>query len=150
MQETQEPAGRSGLPFQNTCMEMVQEFTGLQLLCIGIQLASYLKGQLCLLMLVSRCAEKRALTSAEGYLNRYRNGWATSAAAVKAWVDEMVRRRGKPLGGQAPVPLNEMPVPVPISRFLWPFVSFLPPPVQNAKPPFCSSHKTGPPPDSTR
>ena len=75
---------------------------------------------------VSCCAEKRALTSAEGYLNRYRNGWATSAAATKAWVDEMVRRRGKPLGGQAPIPLNEMPVAVPISRFLWPFVSHHP------------------------
>ncbi len=68
-------------------------------------------------------ADKRLLTSAEGYLNRYRNGWAASAAAVKAWVDEAVRRRGKPVGGQAPVPLNELPVPVPISRFLWPFVS---------------------------
>ena len=67
-------------------------------------------------------ADKRLLTSAEGYLNRYRNGWAASAAAVKAWVDEAVRRRGKPVGGQAPVPLNELPVPVPISRFLWPFV----------------------------
>ena len=68
-------------------------------------------------------ADKRLLTSAEGYLNRYRNGWAASAAAVKSWVDEAVRRRGKPVGGQAPVPLNELPVPVPISRLLWPFVS---------------------------
>ena len=68
-------------------------------------------------------ADKRLLTSAEGYLNRYRNGWAASAAAVKAWVDEAARRRGKPVGGQAPVPLNELPVPVPTSRFLWPFVS---------------------------
>ena len=68
-------------------------------------------------------ADKRLLTSAEGYLNRYRNGWSASAAAVKAWVDEAARRRGKPVGGQAPVPLNELPVPVPISRFLWPFVS---------------------------
>ena len=63
------------------------------------------------------------LTSAEGYLNRYRNGWGASSAATKAWVEEMVRRRGKPLGGQAPVPLVDLPVPVPISRFLWPFVS---------------------------
>ena len=70
-------------------------------------------------------AEKRALTSAEGYLNRYRNGWGASAGAVKAWVDEAARRRGKPLPGQAPVPVHELPVPVPISRFLWPFVSLL-------------------------
>lgn len=76
------------------------------------------------------------LTSAEGYLNRYRNGWAASSAATKAWVEEMVRRRGKPLGGQAPVPLVDLPVPVPISRFLWPFVS--PSPFSVAWPHFCA------------
>ncbi|BDA48817.1 probable pH-interacting protein at C-terminar half [Coccomyxa sp. Obi] len=65
--------------------------------------------------------EKRATTSAEGYLNRYRNGWAASAAATKAFVDETVRRRGKPVAGKPAIPLAELPVPVPISRFLWPF-----------------------------
>jgi hypothetical protein len=65
------------------------------------------------------------MTSAEGYLNKYRNGWSASAAAVKAWVDETVRRRGKPIGGKPPIPLSELPVSVPISRFLWPFVSLL-------------------------
>ncbi len=70
-------------------------------------------------------AEKRAMTSAEGYLNRYRNGWAASSAATKAFVDETVRRRGKPVGGKPAIPLAELPVPVPISRFLWPFVSSL-------------------------
>lgn len=68
------------------------------------------------------CAEKRATTSAEGYLNRYRNGWAASAAATKAFVDETVRRRGKPVAGKPAIPLAELPVPMPISRFLWPFV----------------------------
>ena len=62
------------------------------------------------------------MTSAEGYLNRYRNGWSASAAAVKAYVDEIVRRRGKPMAGRPPIPLSELSVPVPISRFLWPFV----------------------------
>jgi hypothetical protein len=62
------------------------------------------------------------MTSAEGYLNRYRNGWSASAAAVKAYVDETVRRRGKSIGGKPPVPLSELPVSIPISRFLWPFV----------------------------
>lgn len=67
-------------------------------------------------------AEKRFTTGAEGYLNRYRNGWSASSAAIKAYVDETVRRRGKPVGGKPAVPLAELPVPVPISRFLWPFV----------------------------
>ena len=77
------------------------------------------------------CAEKRATTSAEGYLNRYRNGWAASAAATKAFVDETVRRRGKPVAGKPAIPLADLPVPMPISRFLWPFVR-LPPPSCNA------------------
>lgn len=135
-------------------MEMMQHITGLQLLytslasCVGWDVG-VLWRQLWLLVLVSKCAEKRALTSAEGYLNRYRNGWATSAAAVKAWVDEMVRRRGKPLGGQAPVPLNEMPVPVPISRFLWPFVSSPAPTcMKYQRPPTRNSRNTEPPPVS--
>lgn len=72
--------------------------------------------------LPAACPGKRTTDSAEGYLNRYRNGWATSAAAVKAWADETVRRRGKPLHGQPAVPLAELPVPVPTSRFQWPFV----------------------------
>ena len=70
------------------------------------------------------CPEKRLTSSAEGYLNRYRNGWGASAVATKAWVDETIRRRGKPVGGQPAIPVGDLPVPVPISRFLWPFVSF--------------------------
>lgn len=55
-------------------------------------------------------------------MNRYRNGWAASSAATKAYVDETVRRRGKPVGGKPAISLAELPVPMPISRFLWPFV----------------------------
>ena len=65
---------------------------------------------------------RRTTDSAEGYLNRYRSGWGAAAAACKAFADETVRRRGKPLNGQPAIPLAELPVPVPVSRFLWPFV----------------------------
>lgn len=61
-------------------------------------------------------------SSAEGYMNRYRNGWSASSAATKQFVDEQVRRRGKPKDGVPAIPLAELPVPIPLSRFQWPLV----------------------------
>lgn len=55
-------------------------------------------------------------------MNRYRNGWSASSAATKQFVDEQVRRRGKPKDGVPAIPLAELPVPVPLSRFQWPLV----------------------------
>jgi len=47
---------------------------------------------------------------------RPRNGWAAAAAALRGWVEDAARRRGR---GGAP-PLSELPAPLPLSRFQWP------------------------------
>ena len=67
-------------------------------------------------------AGRRTTASAEGYLNRYRNGWGAASGAARFLLDETVRRRGKPVGGVPAMPLAELPLPVPISRFAWPIV----------------------------
>ncbi|KAK9815815.1 hypothetical protein WJX72_010117 [[Myrmecia] bisecta] len=59
--------------------------------------------------------------AAEIYLNRYRNGWSAAGVAMKNWVEEAVRRRGKGTPGRfGTLSAPELPVPVPISRFQWP------------------------------
>ncbi len=55
-------------------------------------------------------------------MNRYRNGWPAASAAAKAVVDEQVRRRGKPKDGVPAIPLAELAMPVPMSKFQWPLV----------------------------
>lgn len=63
-----------------------------------------------------------AQVSAEAYSNRYKNAWTASSMAAKQFYDDCSKRRGRPpsTGGHLLVPLSEVPVPVPISRFLWP------------------------------
>ena len=62
--------------------------------------------------------------SAEGYVNRYRNSWGAAYSAHKAIIEELSRRRGRPLAGVLPsVSVTELSVPVPLSRFQWPLVS---------------------------
>ena len=61
--------------------------------------------------------------SAEGFLNRYRNSWSAAYHAHKAMIEELSRRRGRPAAGAAPtVPVSELALPVPLSRFQWPLV----------------------------
>ena len=61
--------------------------------------------------------------SAEGFLNRYRNSWNAAYHAHKAMIEELSRRRGRPAAGVAPtVPVSELALPVPLSRFQWPMV----------------------------
>ena len=66
-----------------------------------------------------------ASLSAEGYVNRYRNSWTAAVAATKTFVDDMARKKGRPPAGGARVsiPMADLPVPVPLSRFQWPSVS---------------------------
>lgn len=45
-----------------------------------------------------------------------RNGWSAAVAALKGWVEEAVRRRGRGVL----VPLAELPAALPLSRFQWP------------------------------
>ncbi|KAL0019631.1 hypothetical protein WJX77_005620 [Trebouxia sp. C0004] len=63
-----------------------------------------------------------ASLSAEGYVNRYRNSWTAAVAATKTFVDDMARKKGRPPAGGARVsiPMADLPVPVPLSRFQWP------------------------------
>ena len=65
-----------------------------------------------------------ASLSAEGYVNRYRNSWTAAVAATKTFVDDMARKKGRPPAGGARVsiPMADLPVPVPLSRFQWPSV----------------------------
>ena len=73
-----------------------------------------------------------ASLSAEGYVNRYRNSWTAAVAATKTFVDDMARKRGRPpAGGRVAIPMADLPVPVPLSRFLWPSVGFLSCPVSS-------------------
>ena len=61
--------------------------------------------------------------SAEGFLNRYRNSWSAAYHAHKAMIEELSRRRGRPAAGAAPtMPVSELALPVPLSRFQWPMV----------------------------
>ena len=65
-----------------------------------------------------------ASLSAEGYVNRYRNSWTAAVAATKTFVDDMARKKGRPpAGGRVSIPMADLPVPVPLSRFQWPSVS---------------------------
>ena len=52
---------------------------------------------------------------AEGYCNRYRNGWGTSIAAHRAAVDEARRRKR-----HAVTPASQMSAPLPLPKFAWP------------------------------
>ena len=62
--------------------------------------------------------------SAEGYVNRYRNSWTAAVAATKTFVEDMSRKRGRPpAGGRVSIPMADLPVPVPLSKFQWPSVS---------------------------
>ena len=63
-----------------------------------------------------------ALMSAEGYINSYRNAWGAATAAARQAYDDAVRRRGRPVAGRPSIPLSELAVPVPLSRFVWPTV----------------------------
>jgi len=58
-------------------------------------------------------------------VNRYRNSWTAAVAATKTFVDDMARKKGRPPAGGARVsiPMADLPVPVPLSRFQWPSVS---------------------------
>ena len=60
--------------------------------------------------------------SAESYINSYRNAWGAATAAARQAYDDAVRRRGRPVAGRPNVPLSELAVPVPLSRFVWPTV----------------------------
>ena len=61
--------------------------------------------------------------SAEGFLNRYRNSWSAAYHAHKAMIEELSRRRGRPTARAAPaLPVSELALPVPLSRFQWPLV----------------------------
>ena len=61
--------------------------------------------------------------SAEGYVNRYRNSWTAAVAATKTFVEDMSRKRGRPpVGGRVSIPMADLPVPVPLSKFQWPSV----------------------------
>ncbi|KAL3131285.1 hypothetical protein ABBQ38_000578 [Trebouxia sp. C0009 RCD-2024] len=62
-----------------------------------------------------------ASLSAEGYVNRYRNSWTAAVAATKTFVEDMSRKKGRPpAGGRVTIPMADLPVPVPLSRFQWP------------------------------
>ncbi|KAA6424010.1 MAG: enhancer of isoform C [Trebouxia sp. A1-2] len=63
-----------------------------------------------------------ASLSAEGYVNRYRNSWTAAVAATKTFVDDMARKKGRPPAGgvRVSIPMADLPVPVPLSRFQWP------------------------------
>lgn len=56
---------------------------------------------------------------AKAYTNRYRNGWATSAAVAKQALDDARRPGRRQRTGNA-VTYTERAQPVPISRFQWP------------------------------
>ena len=61
--------------------------------------------------------------TAENYMNRYRNAWGAATAAARQLYDDALRRRGgRATVGRAAVPLAELAVPVPLSRFVWPLV----------------------------
>lgn len=60
-------------------------------------------------------AEIQVAAGAEGYNNRYRNGWGASIAVVRAAVEE--QRRNKRGTG---TPISQMAAPLPLSRFAWP------------------------------
>lgn len=64
---------------------------------------------------VAGAAEVQAAAGAEGYNNKYRNGWGASVAAVRAAVEE--QRRNKRGTG---TPVSQMAAPLPLSRFAWP------------------------------
>lgn len=59
------------------------------------------------------------LAGATRYTNRYRNGWAASAAVARQALDD-ARRPGRKQKPAAAVPYADMPQPVPVSRFQWP------------------------------
>ena len=62
--------------------------------------------------------------SAEGFLNRYRNAWPAAVTATRSWVEDAVKRKGRPLPGTSThIQLSELPIPLPLSRFQWPLVS---------------------------
>ncbi len=61
------------------------------------------------------CTEAMAAAGAEGYANRYRNGWGASVAAVRAAVEEARRNKR-----HAVTPASQMAAPLPLSRFAWP------------------------------
>ncbi|KAK9838020.1 hypothetical protein WJX74_009849 [Apatococcus lobatus] len=59
--------------------------------------------------------------TAEGFLNRYRNAWPAAVTATRSWVEDAVKRKGRPLPGTSThIQLSELPIPLPISRFQWP------------------------------
>eukprot|EP00798_Chlamydomonas_sp_ICE-L_P027352 gene27352-4653_t len=53
----------------------------------------------------------------EPYVNKYSTGWVYCVAALKAHV-EVETRKAKRVGGLAVI--NALPVPLPLSRFVWP------------------------------
>ena len=62
--------------------------------------------------------------SAEGFLNRYRNAWPAAVTATRSWVEDAVKRKGRPPPGTSThIQLSELPIPLPLSRFQWPLVS---------------------------
>lgn len=64
---------------------------------------------------IAGAAELQAAAGAEGYTNRYRNGWGASAAAHRAAVEEARRNKR----GTGPT-VSQMAAPLPLSRFTWP------------------------------
>ncbi|KAK9868990.1 hypothetical protein WJX84_004562 [Apatococcus fuscideae] len=62
--------------------------------------------------------------TAEGFLNRYRNAWTAAITATRGWVEDAIKRKGKPLPGTSThIQLSELPIPLPISRFQWPLTA---------------------------
>lgn len=69
-------------------------------------------------------APAEGATGPEAYSNRYRNGWGSAAVAVKSTVEDAKKRKLKgglrvPTGTCGQIPVPELPVPLPLSRFQW-------------------------------
>lgn len=64
-----------------------------------------------------------SLCAAETYVNRYKQGWVASSQVAQQYFNECSKKGRKTLANAAPsIPLSEIPLPVPISRFIWPQV----------------------------
>lgn len=61
--------------------------------------------------------------TAEGYVNKYHGSWRARHNELQKQLDEAMRRKGRPKKGAEPARIPSlMPLPVPLSGFLWPQV----------------------------
>lgn len=68
--------------------------------------------------------EEASSAGADGYMNKYRNGWSAAVTAVRSAVEDAKRRRHKggiwvPTGTCGRLGVPELPEPLPLSKFQW-------------------------------